>query len=282
VSLGKQLSADFPSKPEFRQSLARIHISRGVLLRSMNRLKEAEQDNDRAVSLLKELSADFPSRPEFRQSLAASHNNRGNLLFDSARLREAEQDFDQALSIRRQLAVDFPNQPDRRNELGNTCGNLAVLHRLKGNWADAKRLLLEGRPHHLAALKANPRHPTYRQFYRKHLAILTMAHAGLLEPEDAVHTAETRRDLGWDTASDAVDAAGFLSLCIPIVAKHDRLDATQRQGAAQFYGDAAMRFLRDAVRKGYKDVAHMKKHADLDPLRQRDDFQKFVAELEGK
>jgi hypothetical protein len=29
-------------------------------------------------------------------------------------------------------------------------------------------------------------------------------------------------------------------------------------------------------------VAHVKKDADLDPLRQRDDFQQLVAELEGK
>ena len=43
-----------------------------------------------------------------------------------------------------------------------------------------------------------------------------------------------------------------------------------------------MKLLRDALGKGYKDVAHMKKDTDLDPLRQRDDFQKFVVELEGK
>jgi hypothetical protein len=66
------------------------------------------------------------------------------------------------------------------------------------------------------------------------------------------------------------------------VAKHDKLDATQRKEAAQFYGDAAMKLLRDAVNKGYKDVAHMKKNTDLDPLRQRDDVQKLLAELEGK
>jgi hypothetical protein len=40
--------------------------------------------------------------------------------------------------------------------------------------------------------------------------------------------------------------------------------------------------LRDAVAKGYKDAAHMKKDSDLDPLRKRDDFQKLLAELEGK
>ena len=112
--------------------------------------------------------------------------------------------------------------------------------------------------------------------------VLTAAHAGLLEREDAVRTAETCRDLGWNAPAYAYNAACFLSLCVPIVAKHDGLDATQREEAAQFYGDAAMKLLRDAVSKGYKDVAHMKKDTDLDPLRPRDDFQKLIAELEGK
>jgi len=43
-----------------------------------------------------------------------------------------------------------------------------------------------------------------------------------------------------------------------------------------------MKLLRDAVSKGYKDAAHMKKDTDLDPLRQRDDCRKLIAELEGK
>jgi tetratricopeptide (TPR) repeat protein len=246
------------------------------------RLQEAEQDYDRAVSLLKQLLADFPMRPEIRQHLASSHNDRANLLSEMGRFPEAEQDFDQALSIRRQLVADFPNQPDLRNDLAATCADLAPLHQRQGDWAAAKRLLLEGRPHHLAALKANPRHPSYCQHYRNHLMMLTAAHGGLLEPADAVRTAETCRDLGWDAPADAYNAACFLSLCVPIAAKHDKLNAAQREEAAQFYGDTAMKLLRDAVGKGYKDVAHVKKDTDLDPLRQRDDFQRLIAELERK
>jgi tetratricopeptide (TPR) repeat protein len=211
-----------------------------------------------------------------------SHNNRGNLLRDTGRLQEAEKDYDQALSIFKQLAADFPNQPDLRNDLAGTCVNLANLQKQQRNWAAAKRLLLEGRPHHLAALKANPRQPTYRQFYRIHLGVLTWTHAGLLEHEDAVRTAETIRDLGWNAPADAYDAVCFLSQCILIVAKHDKLDDKQRKEAAQFYGDAAMKLLRDAVSKGYKDGMHVKKDTDLDPLRQREDFQKLIAELQGK
>jgi eukaryotic-like serine/threonine-protein kinase len=285
VSIRKQLVAEFPSRLEFRRVLAGSHHNLGILRRDAGRFKEAEEEYGQALSIYKQLAADFPSRPDFRRRLAASHLMRGTLLRTTGRLQEAETDCGQALTIYTQLAADFPNQPELRGELAGTYVNLATLDQEQGNWAAAKRLLLEGRPHHLAALESNPRHPAHRQFYRNHLGALTAVHAGLLEQEDAVRTAETCRNLGnlgWNPPADAYDAACFLSRCVPIVAKHDKLDATQRQEAAQFYGDAAMKLLREAVSKGYKDVAHMKKDTDLDPLRQRDDFQKLVAELEGK
>jgi serine/threonine protein kinase len=282
LSIEKQLAADFPYRPEFREELAGSHNSRGILLSTAGRLKEAEQDYDQAMSIRKQLVADFPSRSQFRQELASSHMNRGMLQIAAGRLDDAEKDEEQALRIHKQLAADFPNQPDRLNDVAGTCVNLAIVYRRQGKWAAAKRLLLEGQPHHLAALKVNPRHPTYRQFYHNNLAVLTLAYAGLLEQEDAVRTAEMRRDLGWNAPEDAYDAACFLSRCIPFVAQHDKLDVKRRKEAVQFYGDAAMKFLREAVGKGYKDVAHMKKDTDLDPLRQREDFQKLIAELEGK
>ena len=64
--------------------------------------------------------------------------------------------------------------------------------------------------------------------------------------------------------------------------KSANLDAAKRQAATKFYADQAMVMLRDAVGKGYKDAAHMKEDTDLDPLRQREDFKKLLAELEVK
>ena len=46
--------------------------------------------------------------------------------------------------------------------------------------------------------------------------------------------------------------------------------------------DLAMDWLQQAVAAGYKDIAHMKKDTDLDPLRDREDFKKLIAELEAK
>jgi tetratricopeptide (TPR) repeat protein/tRNA A-37 threonylcarbamoyl transferase component Bud32 len=282
LSILKQLAADFPTRPEYRQKLAGTHGNRGNLLSAMRRLPEAETVFDQALAIQKQLAADFHTCPEFRQELAKSHNGRGLVRSARGRLKEAEKDYDQAISIQKQLAAAFPDQPDLRNELAATCVNLALLHQRQGNWAAARRVLLEGRPHHLAALRANPRHPIYRQFYSNHLRALTAAHAGLPEPEDAVRAAETRRDVGWNAPADAYDAACSLSRCIPIVAEHVKLDDKQRKGAMQFYGDAAMKLLREAVSKGYKDVVRMKKDTDLAPLRPREDFQKLVAELEEK
>jgi tetratricopeptide (TPR) repeat protein len=282
LSIQKQLADDFPSKPEFRRDLANSHNNRTILLSKMGRLPEAEKDSGQALSIQKHLAADFPSRPEFREDLARSHNNRGLLLSKMGRLAEAEKDYDQALSIKKQLADDFPNQPDRWNELAGTCVNLAHLHLKQGNSAAAKQLLLESQQHHRAALKANPRNPTYRQFYRNHLTALTVAHAGLLEQREALRAAETCRNLGWTAPDDAYAAARGLCGCILAVAKHDKLDEKQREAAAELYSDAAMKALREAVSKGYKDVSNMKTDDDLNPLRQREDFQKLVAELEGK
>jgi serine/threonine protein kinase/Tfp pilus assembly protein PilF len=282
LSVQKRLVADFPLRPEFRQELAGSHYNRGILLSVTRRLKEAEKHFDEALNIQKQLAADFLAQPVFRHELARTHNTRGDLLRATGRLQEAKKDFDQALSIEKQLAADLPNQPDLRNELAGICLNLALLHLQQGNWAAAKRLLLEGAPNHLAALKANPRHPIYRQSYRNHLNMLTGTHALLLEPEDAVRTAEIRRDLGWSAPADAYDAACFLSLCIRVMAEHNKLDDKQRREAARFYGDAAMKLLCLAVSKGYKNVTHMKKDPVLYPLRRREDFQKLVAQLEGK
>jgi tetratricopeptide (TPR) repeat protein len=46
--------------------------------------------------------------------------------------------------------------------------------------------------------------------------------------------------------------------------------------------DLAMDWLQQAVAAGYKDAAHMKKDTDLDPLRDREEFKKLIAEMEAR
>lgn len=282
LTLRKQLAADFPARPEFRRELATSYNSRANMLSETGRPKEAEADYDAALALQKQLAADFPARHELRQDLAMSHNNRGSLLRAAGRLNEAVADFDAALTLQKQLAAEFPDQPDGRNEVACTFVNLARLRQQQGDLAAAKRLLLEGRPHHQAALQANPRNPTYRRFCREHLRLLTEVHAGLLEQEEAVRAAETCRELAWEPPADTVDAAGFLSRCISIVEEHAKLNVAQRQLAAAFYADAALKLLRAAVGQGFKDAAKLRADPAFAPLQANVDFQKLLADLEAK
>ena len=148
--------------------------------------------------------------------------------------------------------------------------------------AAARKLVDEAIPHHLAALQANPRHIDYRSRYRNSLVELTQSCAGLGDRPAALATATKRRDLGWDPAVDAYEAACMLALCVPIVENDDKLDAPKRQDEMQFYADQAIAMLRDAVAKGYKNIEHLKNDKYIGAIREREDFKKIVAELEAK
>jgi tetratricopeptide (TPR) repeat protein len=267
---------------ESRSIRAEGYARVGLMRHRLGDLKDAEVAHREALAIRQQLTADFPTRPDFRQELALSHNNLGSLLRVAGRLAEAETAYRDAMTVCKQLADEFPDQPDMRNGLAGTLVNLAILGIEQRDFPATRVYLDDAQPHHHAALKANPRHPEYRQFYRNNLWVLAQAQAGLLDRAAAVKVAEQIRDLGWNPAEDAYVAACALAKCIPIVEKHEKLDAEERQAAVQFYGDEAMKLLGDAVAKGYKDVAQMKQDDNLAPLRNRDDFQKLLAALEAQ
>jgi hypothetical protein len=61
-----------------------------------------------------------------------------------------------------------------------------------------------------------------------------------------------------------------------------QLSAGQRRETVQEYASRAVERLREAIRRGYKDLAFLQKDPGLDVLRPRDDVQKLLAELAPK
>jgi serine/threonine-protein kinase len=226
------------------------------------------------------LAADFPSRRDFRHDLAHSQNNLGLLLGAMGRIQEAEAVCADAVAICKQLVVDFPDVPDYRNQLGGALVNLASLANDRRDFSQARRWLEEAQQHLQQALKANPRHPEYRQFYRGQLQVSVKCHAGLGDTAGAEQAANRLRDLGGLPATDAYDAAVALARCVPIGEKGEQPNPEALEKQKQFYADKAMTTLQRAVAAGYKDAANLRKNTDLDTLRSREDFQKLLAELE--
>src|SRR5262249_22905075 len=56
LSIRERLAADFPSRPEFRQTLADSHTNRGMVRSDTGRPKEAEADWNAALSILEQLA----------------------------------------------------------------------------------------------------------------------------------------------------------------------------------------------------------------------------------
>jgi serine/threonine protein kinase len=282
LDIQNRLAADFPNRPEFRRELATSHNNQGILLMSTGQLPEAESAYSAALVIQKQLDADFPNRPEFRLDLARSHYNLNILLRRMGRQPAAESALDAALDIQEQLAADFPDDPQIRQELATTFVGLAITSNERRDFQAAKGYGEVAETHQQAALKANPRNPDYLGRYRINIGLLVEANAGLLDQTAAVRAAERIRDFVGDPPGNAYFAACALSRCVPIVEIAEQATKEERDKQVRFYGDAAMLMLRDAVAKGLKDTAELRKDKNLDPLRGRDDFQKLLDEQEKK
>ncbi len=281
MAIYKQLVAEFPDRPEFRLGLAKSHTNLGGLIVGAGRPKEAEADLAESMASYKQLVAEFPNRPEFRNELADGYNAMGGLLGDTGRPKEAEAAHAEALALIKQLAAESPELPDYSNNVASRLFVLAKAACMRRDFAAARRLLNEAFPYHQGALRAAPGNPTYRQIYRWSLVVLAASCAGQGDRPGALAAAAKLRDLGWDPAADAYGAAWTLVRCMATVEEGDKLDEAKRRAEIQFYGDQAMAMLRDAIAKGYKDAAPLRTDKELDPIREREDFKKVVAELEA-
>ena len=159
--------------------------------------------------------------------------------------------------------------------------NLAAVSNRRDDFTSAKAQIEEAEPLLKSALAANPKHTVFRGFQYQMFAALAVSYAGLLNQPGAVRAGDAIRDLGLDPASDAYNAACALSLCIPILAKHDRLTAEERQRATEFYADRALALLHEAIGKGFRNASHIKSDPDLEPIRRRAEFGRLITQLEG-
>jgi tetratricopeptide (TPR) repeat protein len=280
LDLEQRLADDHPDVADYRRRLAATHNNLGVLLRLARQFLAAEKEDRTALALRRRLADVYPAVPDYRQELAVSHNNLGLTLMNTGHTREAEKEYQQALALQQRLADDFPNVPAYQNDLAATLVDLALLLQRRQDWAGARRLLEEALPHHKAALKVNPRNPAYRAFFRNNTRALarTLLHLG--DHAAAAAAAGRLAETAVNPPNDLYNAACFLARCVPLAAKDDKLPPARRKELAQEYAGRAMTTLRQAVAKGYKNAAHLKKDRDLDPLRSRDDFQKLLADLE--
>src|SRR5262249_16806119 len=106
--------------------------------------------------------------------------------------------------------------------------------------------------------------------------------AGKGEHTRAAEEVETIARQGDLQSVTLYNMACFYSRSVAGVDRDRKLSAVDREHYKVRYGDRAMDLLRLALAKGWGAPAMIKGDADLKPLRARQDFQKLLADLEGK
>jgi tetratricopeptide (TPR) repeat protein len=314
IVIRRNLAHDFPAVPQYGHDLALSRASLSHVLVYLGRLDDAVAELRQAIGIEEQLAADSQTLPSYRRDVAVMQSNLGRMLSTLGRRDEAELACRKALSIQERLVADFPSIPDYGTCLGNSYCNMGdvlfkggqaesaldwygkALNRLQPIYSQDKRLVMAQRYLQNAhsgrarALTKLSRHAEAVRDLDRAIELDTGPDRATLRTQRAVclvrignhdqavaeaNTVAQGKDVRGDTL---YNAAGVFALASAAVKDDPKL---ADRSAARAIG-----LLRQAQAKGYfKETAkieHMKKDTDLDPLRQRDDFKKLLADLEAK
>ncbi len=280
VGLLEELAAEFPAEILLRQELAIAASNLGQAILSDDRPAEAEPFLLRSLRLAEELAASAPAVPEFQRSVAIALSNLGIAYKDSERWQQAEDTYRRALEIHTHLADRAPKVPDHQNEVAGAIVNLARIHLIRGAPTQARDLLVQGLPHHKAALQANPGNRSYRNFYRLNRWRLAESLVALHDHAAASEVIAEFLQAATERPRDTYTAACLLAACAADAEKDSQLSHQEQQDTADVYRGRAISALRQAVQEGYHDVLQLRSDPFLDPLRSDSAFPSVLQSLE--
>jgi tetratricopeptide (TPR) repeat protein/predicted Ser/Thr protein kinase len=322
LALGQRLTARHPEISEYRLTLARVYNNVGLLYKHTHRYAAAERAFRHALALHGQLLASNPEVVGHQVRVAGTKHNLGLINYSLNNNERALTLLREAVAMMKLLVAKYPEVTDHALTLGSIYGDLALTVRQSGKREDslswyalavktledvrkrhprntllpenffsiytgrARTLTLLGR--HAEALPDWDAACAVAAGPRKSRARLARADALVRLGRHAQATAEATALAGEKAAADDwhYDLACVYSLGVAALAKDASLTADERARLTELYATAAVGLLRKAKAAGElndpKAVAQLKKDEDLHPLRSREDFKKFLAELDAK
>jgi eukaryotic-like serine/threonine-protein kinase len=283
LAIREELAAGPLATPADRLQLVVTHNNLGVFLAGERRLSDAEAAYQRGREVLARVARGFPQEargPLYRRHLGALQHNQGVLLFRLRRDAEAEKLFREASAVRKEFVENSPNRADYLRDLANTLGNLALVRRRQGHLRGAVKLLREAIRHQRAAMALAPKVDEYRRQCANQTFHLART---CLQAGEYAAAAEAARELPALTPDDPLTyvlAARLLAGCVAPARADKELPPEKRREREEAYGAEAVKLLGEAIRKGHKDLAGLRREPDLKPLQPRADFKKLLPEPE--
>jgi serine/threonine protein kinase len=293
---------------EYLQELSSAFNNLGVVLRGQGKPEEAEKALRRGMEIKAKLVGDFPTVPKYRQQLARSLNNLSVELHVLKQHDAASTALKEAITLQEKLAADFPGVPMYAIELAGTYSNMGRQVGDNGELEQSLPWLTKSVEILETALTKNERLVKVRESLCVARWTRAMTLAGLkrfqqampdwdraLEMDDgryqnllrikrasnllhlqdhvrATSDAQAIGDSPKATKEELYNAACVYALSSQIAETDGML--------AESYAGQAVLLLHKAVAKGFSDMPQLKKAADLNPLRKREDFRNLIRELE--
>jgi serine/threonine-protein kinase len=282
LAIWRQLRTRHPDVRLYASETARCLTNLGHLRFDQGRAGDALSFHEEALDLRIKLATANPEVVIYATDLQASYENQGLTLKALRRYPEAEAAFQAGVRVNEVLAAKYPKVPRHLRDLADMHDHLGELFRDAGKPAEA----LAAHERALAArqklVDADPSVPRHQRALAASVSQLGITQQRSGRPAEAA--ASFRRAVGLVEAlpspgpNDIFTLACYQGLLAGAAVEGSGLTAAGARAAA----DTAMATLRRAIAAGYRDVASLRKDTDLAALRQRDDFQKLLRELEAK
>jgi thiol-disulfide isomerase/thioredoxin len=282
-TLQRALANEFPDKPEYQTDLAQTYGEQSRSLQQRGELSTARSALAQAFKIRDALARKHSDFAEYRLQAERDRFQLANLLEEAGQARQARDAYTQALAQVQKLAAAQPT---------------AQLHYFRAVIADSLGALLarkepaEAVKHFEYSLQARRQAcqfamqaPGYLQELRSYYTVLATElkkqglHRRLADLADKV--AEEAADPKLDT----YNAACYMALASVATGKSAG-DGEAKKKLADGYAERAVKLLAKALQAGYpskrRDRDHMDQDSDLDPLRQRPDFKKLLAQVDAR
>jgi tetratricopeptide (TPR) repeat protein len=262
LAIRQRLVKERPNNPECLSYLANTHGNLASLMAARNRPDEVERHLRGAVQAQEKVVALFPGVPQYRlrQSFGA---------IQLAKFLLARKAPDQALAeFDRALTAAYPTSIPAEMEAA-----FQVLHR-EGHLGKATALGQLGKhaeavPEWERLLKLMPRGEAAADVrIRRGLSLVAAGRTAEAVKAADEGVQETAGSPGKKAGVNLYNAACVYSLA-----------SGKEEQKKDEYARRAVELLKRAAQAGYRNVEHVKKDPDLDPLREREDFKMFLQSL---
>ncbi|MFN0019048.1 MAG: protein kinase domain-containing protein [Pirellulaceae bacterium] len=303
----QELARQFPAIPAFQQSLAHTQRDQGVLLAKIGENENARLKFLAAREIQKKLVDQFPDEHAYQDDLVITLHSLGKLLAKLGKDDESRAEHLAAIDLQKKLAHRFPDVAKYQINLGGSYCNFGIQLGNEDKTAESLEWFDRAVQTLQAVQKKVPGDSLARQYLRNSHYARAQAYHLLKKYVEAVQDWDRAIDLTPPAEQSEVRASrGISQLQVGMGAKEIAeigeliekptgsadeyyvfacffaVASGKIADKQQVYAERAMKLLQQAVKAGFDNAAHMRKDADVDPLREREDFKKLLAELEQK